>query len=418
MHTSTLAQAVDPQIGNHHSSRQHQAVRPTFGIACWLLAILAFLQLITVGTALTVRSGSPVLSQDLLEQDAAVVVAHETGGPIQPRSIEQILADAGHSPAYAASLSADLENGEAGGHRSVRVQPSSSVPSAETSAVARNRASNYSMSMIANPRVERLVQESRNLHLEGDMMRAMLKLDEAGRIDPTECAVIYQQGILYEDMGIFIKAADEYQKIQQMGLLKAGRYFNLAADKLSEGMTTMSVRRDTIAIGPMKVNKGTGAEAGRNVNVSVTLLARPDKVINPDDVVVDVHFYDRVNGGEIKKAARNAEISSYWSDSRVDWSDVGNEETFRVSYTIPTAGRAEEHLFGRREFYGYVVELLYKGEVIDQQAYPRRLHSIHSKAMVPFYQDDMTMPWLPSDDNSLLPGKNDGYFGGEELPIR
>jgi len=414
MPTSTHAQAVDPQVSSGHSSRRYQAVRPTFGVACWLLAMLAFLQLITVGTALTVRSGSAVLSQDQVVQ----VVARESGGPIQPRSIDQILADAGHSPAYAASLSADLKSGVSGGHGTVRVQPSSSVPPAAASSVERNLSANYSMSMIANPRVERLVQESRNLHLEGDMMRAMLKLGEAGRIDPTECAVIYQQGILYEDMGIFIKASDEYQKIQQMGLLKAGRYFNLAADKLSGGMTTMSVRRDTIAIGPMKVNKGTGPEAGRSVNVAVTLLARPDKVINPDDVVVDVHFYDRVNGGEIKKAARNAQISSHWSDTRVDWTDVGNEETFRVSYTIPTADRAEEHLFGRREFYGYVVELLYKGEVIDQQAYPRRLHSIHSKTMVPFYQEDMTMPWLPTDDNSLLPGKNDEYFGGEALPSR
>lgn len=88
-----------------------------------------------------------------------------------------------------------------------------------------------------------------------------------------------------------------------------------------------------------------------------------------------------------------------------------------MSYVIPKGDRAEEHLLGRREFYGYVVELLYKGEVIDQQAYPRRLHSIHSKAMAPL-QQDMAMPWLPSDDNGLLPGKNDEYFDGDPLPSR
>ena len=407
MHPSTLSQSVEPKLDSQNYSRQKPSVRPTFGVACWLLAVLAFAQLITVGTALTVRAGQPVQSR------AQVVPVLDAGKPIQPRSIEQILADAGHSSVNATALSNEAAHGP------VRVQPSSATPppAVASSPAPLYRGPEHSLPMIANPRVERLVQESRNLHLEGDMMRAMLKLDEASRMDPTECAVIYEQGLLFEDMGIFTKAADQYQQIQQMGLVKAGRYFTMAADKLSEGMTTMSVRRNTIAIGPMKVNKGHGANAGKKVEVAVTLLARPDKVINSDDVVVDVHFYDQVNGGEIKKAARNAQIASHWSDARVDWAEMGNEETFRVSYVIPKGDRAEEHLLGRREFYGYVVELLYKGEVIDQQAYPRRLHSIHSQAMAPL-QQDMAMPWLPSDDNGLLPGKNEEYFDGDTLPSR
>jgi hypothetical protein len=402
MHTASLTQGVEPQLNSLHRSAPQP--RPTFGIACWLLALLAFAQLITVGTALAVRSNQPVQRQMVTVVDAPKVIE-----PIAPRTVAQILADM--SPAVPSASSA---HGLLADH--APLMPAPVIPQAVPD-VAPSRA----VSVIANPRVERLVQESRNLYLEGDMMRAMLKLEEAGRIDPNECAVIYQKGILFEGMGIFTQAADQYVQIQQMGLVKAGRYYRMAADKLTKGMYTVSSRRSTLAIGPMKLNKGAGADSARRAEVAVTLLARPDIEVLPDDVEVQVHFYDKVNGGDVKKAASNAEILSHWSDAKVDWRDAGNEETLRVSYTIPQADLAEQHLLGRREFYGCVVELLYKGEVIDQQARPRNLHSIHSGLKVPAYHDDLGLPWLPGDDNSLLPGKEetlDDYDRYAPLPIR
>ena len=406
MHTSALPQGIEPQL----NTTPH-TIRPTFGIACWLLAMLAFVQLITVGTALAVRSGNPHQVVPL-----PVATAPPVMGPIQARSIEQIIADAEHS-----SMGLAASGGQAH-HDPIRVTPSadssSSISPPPSGLQESAHAHAQILSVIANPRVERLVQESRNLHLEGDMMRAMLKLDEAARIDPSECAVIYQKGILFEDMGTLTRAADQYQQIQQMGLLKAGVYFNLAASKLTKGMDTASVRRTTIAIGPMKVNKGDGVDAGHHVEVAITLLARPDQMIQSDDVEVQVHFYDKVNGGKVEKAASNAHISPTWSDDKVDWRDAGNEETLRVSYTIPQANRADEHLLGRREFYGYVVELLYKGEVVDQQAYPRRLHCIHAEKMAPVHQDDLGMPWLPGEDDGLLPDKDQDDGRDAPLPSR
>lgn len=405
MRTSTLTQGVEPEIHRSHPSSHpspHHSIRPTFGVACWILAMLAFVQVITVGTALAVRGGRSVQTQ------TPHPVAPTVLGPIEARSVEQILADLAHSTPVTPPAP-----GHQAAHAPLRVQPSASTPR-----VASVTPVSPVPSEIANPRVERLVQEARNLHLEGDMMRAMLKLDEAARIDPAECAVIYQKGILFEDMGVFTRAADQYQQIQQMGLMKAGAYFNLAAKKLTKGMDTASVRRSTIAIGPMKVNKGSELDRGHRIEVAVTLLARPDHIIQSDDVEVQVHFYDKVNGGDIQKAASNAKIDPSWSDAKVDWRDAGNEETLRVSYTIPTGDLAEEHLLGRREFYGYVVELLYKGEVVDQQAYPRRLHSIHAGKMTPVYQDDLGMPWLPGEDDGLLPDKDQDHSANAPLPIR
>ncbi|NWK56855.1 hypothetical protein HW115_14625 [Verrucomicrobiaceae bacterium N1E253] len=401
MHTTTLTQGVE-----RHQPSVHHTIRPTFTIACWLLALFGFIQLLSVGTALAVRNGAAPSQQ--VQAIAQVAKASEPAtAEIHPRSVEQILQDLGSSSSYAAAAGmAD--------HAPVRVQPKAEVMVAAVPALV-TRPRHFAVA-IANPRVERLVQEARNLHLEGDMMRAMLKLDEAERMDAEECAVLYEKGLLFEDMSLYTKAADQYQQIQQMGLVKAGPYFNLAARKLTEGMDTAVARRHTIAIGPMKVNKGSGFNAGQQADVAVTLLGRPDLEIQSDDVEVQVHFYDRVNGGEIKKAASNAQITPTWADTSVDWQDIGNEETLRVSYRIPELDLAEQHLLGRREFYGFIVELLYKGEVVDQQAYPRNLHSIHAATnMVPAYQDQ-GMPWLPEEGGSLLPSKEGMYGAPDALP--
>ena len=139
-------------------------------------------------------------------------------------------------------------------------------------------------------------------------------------------------------------------------------------------------------------------------------------MIDADDVEVQVHFYDRVNGGEIRKADTSSEISPIWADSKIDWKDAGNEETLNVAYTIPEADLADAHLLGRREYYGFVVELLYKGEIVDQQAQPRRLHSIHGgKRPVPNYPDDF-LGDLPPDGGGLLPDVDNGYGDNPRLP--
>ncbi|MCP5534833.1 MAG: hypothetical protein H7A51_01205 [Akkermansiaceae bacterium] len=375
------------------------APRPTFVVACWLLALLAFTQLITVGTALTVRGPHP----DEVVNNATAPVVSAPQEPIQPRSLSEILASVGNTPSETNPDGVDAADTSP----SIRV-PAHTPPSTPPAVAATSNSPQ--LPTIADPVVERLVMESRTLHMDGDMMRSMLKLDEAERLDPGEPAVIYQKALLFEDMGIYIKAADHYQKVQQMGV-KAGVYFTLAANKLTKGMDVAHAHRPVISIGPMTTRKSKGAMGAKHADVSITILARPDKPINPSDVHVQIHFYDKVNGGEIKKASSLAQIESTWGDAKLDWQDPGNEESLRVSYTIPEADLADEHLLGRREFYGYVVELLYKGEVIDQQAQPRRLHSVHGSKMAPIPDEENPMPWLPDDDNSLLPGRTDHGYG-------
>lgn len=361
--------------------------RPTFLVACWLLAMMAFALLIAVGTALT--RGKVEISPP--QVTAIIPPAVTYSKPIKPRSIEEILATVGGN-----TDSTIPDSGEAPAFHT------SPPPSPSMQPTLRASSAGSESPPIADPVVAKLVKESRALHLDGDMMRAMLKLDEAARIDPTEAAVIYQRGLLFEEMGLYIKAADQYQQVQQMGI-DAGDYFQLSAKKLTKGMDAAHAQRPVISIGPMNSRAATGANSNNQTHVAITLLARPDKPVNPDDVYVQVYFYDKLNGGEIKKASKAAKIEESW-DTHVDWLDAGNEETIHISYTLPEADLADEHLFGRRQFFGYVVELLYKGEVVDQQASPRRLNSIHGNKIAARY--NQPTPWLPEDQNSLLPGKN------------
>ncbi len=380
---------------------------PTFLIACWLLALIAFAQLISIAAALTI--------------DKRVVVAPEASfslplatkpEPIRPRSIDEILASLNPTattdtivknlypttePKYTPSNETNIEPETSLSFNNA--SPVTIIGSSRTT-----MAQGHTSTIIANPVVEKLIAESRALQLDGDMMRAMLKLDEAARRDPAEAAVIYNKGLLYEEMGLYTQAADQYQQVQQMGLV-AGSYFKLSAKKLTRGMDAAHAHRPIISIGPMNVRRPPNDPAHEQVDVAITILARPDKSINPSDVSVQVHFYDKLDGGEIKKAIDNAEISDGKWDDKVDWKSAGHEETVNISYTIPKADLAQTHLFGQREFFGYVVELYYQNKVIDQQASPRRLNSTHGNHISP--QHHQSLPWLPGDKNSLLPHKDE-----------
>ena len=60
-----------------------------------------------------------------------------------------------------------------------------------------------------------------------------------------------------------------------------------------------------------------------------------------------------------------------WLSEPVDWTD--GEELVELWYHIPPADVQQKHLFGTREFHGYVAELYYAGKLVDVRAHPRTL---------------------------------------------
>ena len=87
----------------------------------------------------------------------------------------------------------------------------------------------------------------------------------------------------------------------------------------------------------------------------------------------------------------------------------GGEESLRMTYTIPPQDNQTEHLFGERTYYGQVVSLLYKNEVLDVQAWPRDLAARIPRSpttapgdtLLPEFQDKLPPDFDPA--NPLLP---------------
>lgn len=378
-----MAGSPDAASGKTHT-------RPTFQIACWVLGLIAFAQLIALGTAINIKlTNLQKNPSSLLASQPPAAAQASYSADIKPRTLEEILAATDSTASDSITNLPQIPD-------PIRISPPQ-IPQ-------QNSFQTPSLPPIANPRVARLVEESRTLQMDGDYNRAILKLEEAKSIEPEEPAIIFAKAQIFEDMAIYVKAADEYQKIQQMGI-KAGVYFNLATQKLTESIDTKNARRNIISIGQSTVIKKSTTETGaKQTSLQISLRARPDTPINPDDVTVDIYFYDKIKGngsGEIKGSSPSSVIEKSWRDNKVDWRDIGHEEVIQVTYLIPGNDSSYNRLFGEREYYGHVIELVYKGDIIDQKAEPRYLNSHHGRLVAPQYP---TTPWDTQGD--LLPSLN------------
>jgi hypothetical protein len=101
-----------------------------------------------------------------------------------------------------------------------------------------------------------------------------------------------------------------------------------------------------------------------------------------------------------------------WVSGEFDF--VGGEELLRVTYILPPQELQQDHLFGKRRYYGQTVEVYYKGEVIDSFAWPRHLSSRPATQgrpgddMPQFLTEDMIEidpynPLLPTREGDIIP---------------
>jgi len=77
-----------------------------------------------------------------------------------------------------------------------------------------------------------------------------------------------------------------------------------------------------------------------------------------------------------------------WVSGDFDW--LGGEEQLQVTYVIPQESSSDVHLFGDLNYYGQDVQLIYKNELMDRQAWPRHLGAERDA-------------WSPDDADSAIP---------------
>lgn len=337
---------------------------PVFVVACWFLGVMAFVELLVAGLALATR----------FEESRVVrVVEKEIAKPV----IVRVPAD-GPSVVSRPPVPA------------TRVDDPPSVAPAP-----------LKVPQVADPRSERMVTEAREARVAGDMGRAIVKLEEALAASPDDPSVRYELGLVHEQMGVYDIAASHYEKVFKMGTSGAGALYEMAAAKLRDGFERPDAMLGKLSLGRVRIFNNPNHEGGQRVILTIPVNKSPSDEIDVGGIAVQVIFFNRTSKGEILQLEDNSWVKEQWVTLPFDW--AGGEEGLRMTYTIPPQDMQTEHLFGSRTYYGQVVSLTYKGEVLDVQAWPRDLAARIPKApaappgdqMLPEFLDGMPPDFDP-----------------------
>jgi hypothetical protein len=343
---------------------------PVFPVACWFLGLMAFVQLLVAGMALATR----------LEESREVrVVEKEVLKPVVVRVPVS-------APATEPSV--------------VSRPPAPAAPAVPPTPLA--------VPQVADPWSERMVNEAREARVAGDMGRAIVKLEEALAQSPDDPSVRYELGLVHEQMGVYDVAASHYEKVFQMGASSAGSLYEMAAAKLRDGFEQPEAMLGKLSLGRVRIFNNPNHEGGQRVILTIPVQKSPADEIDVGEIAVSVIFFNRTTKGEIIQLEDKSWVTEQWVTLPFDW--AGGEESLRMTYTIPPQDTQTEHLFGGRTYYGQVVSLTYKGEVLDVQAWPRDLAARIPRQpaappgdlMLPEFQDslppdfDPEMPLLPA----------------------
>lgn len=350
---------------------------PVFPIACWALGLTAFSQVMIAGVSLAKR----------LEESKQVHVIERD----VPRVVE----------VQRAPTTEEIEKAAIRSRPPVPVEDAEPAP---TPVVAPR---------IDDPRSERLVKEARKARVAGDMGMAIVKLEEALTQSPDDASVLYELGLVHEQMGVFDKAAGYYQKVFDKGISGAGALFELAGNKLRDGFEQPTDWLGKLSLGRVRIFKDTTRDGNERVILTVPVQKDPTADIEVGDIEVSVNFFNRTTKGEIVQLEDKSWVTQQWVSLPFDW--AGGEENLRLNYIIPSQDSQTTHLFGERKYYGQVVSLIYKGEVLDVQAWPRDLaarigqqpKAADPAAVTPDFTDEpppgfdpnapMVLPELPKD---------------------
>lgn len=304
-----------------------------FVTACCGLGLMAFSQLLIAGMALAVR----------IEEGRQVRIVEKEVEKLVPIRISVPVAGGEPTPR-------------------AEVRPAPELPPVP---------SDLAMPEIADPRAETLVMEGRKARIAGDMGMAIVKLEEALKQSPDDPTVLFELGMVHEAMGVFGEAADYYEKVFQLGVSGAGELYAVAAAKLRDGFEQPADMLGKIALGRVRIFNDAKAKGGQRVVLTVPVQKAPGEEVDAQAIEVAVTFFNKSGKGEIVQLEDDSWAQPQWISLPFDW--AGGEENLRMNYRIPERDAQTEHLFGELTYYGQVVTLTYKGEVLDVQAWPRDL---------------------------------------------
>lgn len=387
---------------SEHSSQENGARDLAFGIACWTLGVLAFVLLLMVGVSFSLSArtvvvekvvevpvpvqteAAPQVSVTEADDEPDIPAVSNMDPSVKPRSVEEML--------QAADLS-DPEDDDV--PAAAPIQPQSSGETAVQGSQPERNPDDVMPAMTEE--VAALVKAARYAQIEGDLKVAVLKLEQAMRLDPDNPVVLYYYGLTYEWLRNADKSREFFLKVYTQRE-KAGKYFSRAARHLQSGFSSAADMRGNMSFGTILEYRDPDCKAGERVTLTVPILMKDGLNVSVNDLKVLIQFYDKVNGKKVEKtrvAEASIQSSIRWLTEPVDWTD--GEEIMELTYDMPPLTEEEIIAFGSLTYYGYTAKLYYKGEPMDCHASPPVLFLLEQMRSQP----SVDMPELY--DGGLLP---------------
>ncbi len=314
-----------------------------FHVSCWLMGLIAFFQLMSVGVALALKPSQGETEVSVVKK--VIVIPSENIRPVEIGGADRKEEDEFDAPPLS-SLKEEVETEVEEPIESVLDDPPA----------------------VLDPKLEKLLLEAREARVRGDMYLAHAKLSEAEGLEPDNSSVLYGLGANYEAFGVFDKAIGYFLRVYQAGP-KAGSYYEKAAIKLAHGFVPET--KDLAKFGWVRKTAAERMRGGEKRALIVPVEVAPNRQFDPNMLTMGVTFYESIDGSVTPASTKGAPTGSEWMTQEANWK--GGEEIAKVWYVVPDQDPATGLLFGEREFYGFVAELYYDGRVIDIYASPRTL---------------------------------------------
>lgn len=365
-----------------------------FHISCWIIGLVAFVQLMSVGVALAFKNQQ-------IPQPGERIVKEYVVAPGPPSAL---VTAGGEKPEPIAALPP----------KSIAVVSPKPLPESKEvltdlesiTKVAEEDVLNLPPPVL-DPIVEALLKDARQARVEGDLIQALTKLQEAELREPRDPNVLYSLGATYEAFGIFDKARDNYYEVFNLGP-NAGSLFEKASFKVAQGLVPDV--KNLACLGWGRMTNPIQEQNGERRTLILPVEVDTNKDFDPMLFTPRVRFYEEVDGKIGQAIIRQGDSGSEWVTGTADWKD--GEEIAEVWYFVPDQDPATGLLFGQRKFYGFVAELYYDGRLSDIRAHPRTLlrEGLGESTMEELQRDLDNLDGLDLEDlsegNSLLPKLN------------
>ncbi len=365
-----------------------------FHISCWIIGLVAFVQLMSVGVALAFKNqqipqpGERIVKEYVVAPgppSALVTAGNDKPEPIGALPPKPIAVVSPKPLPESKEVLTDLES---------------------VTKVAEEDVLNLPPPVL-DPIVEALLKDARQARVEGDLIQALTKLQEAELREPRDPNVLYSLGSTYEAFGIFDKARDYYYEVFNLGP-NAGSLFEKASFKVAQGLVPDV--KNLARLGWGRMTNPIQEQNGERRTLILPVEVDTNKDFDPMLFTPRVRFYEEVDGKIGQAIIRQGDSGSEWVTGAADWKD--GEEIAEVWYFVPDQDPATGLLFGQRKFYGFVAELYYDGRLSDIRAHPRTLlrEGRGESTMEELQRDLDNLDGLDLEDlsegNSLLPKLN------------